>query len=343
MSGSGVDVEIGDLDLDEHADVVVIPGDAYTADAFYGDGGGGFDPIQTYTFFGELGFPQSFRIGDVTNSASADDDNAAEIIYCIDSASTVGIYMGFTTEQSVQYGYGGENGCPDLEVLNMYTPSPLLEYVVLDGFGAAVSISLDFFVGPPVTSHEYIGAVADGARTLAVVEDASMYYVVTDAPSEGGLVWVYTYFPSEAGSSGETGFIPVDDQVKQVRAGSPNGASAVGQALAVSYDGLDEVDVWTFSGVEIGDFATEEPQEIAWGDFDGDGREDVLILHAGATNDVEVRLSLTADAWSDPQTLALPAAPIALGVGDVNEDGVDDIAVLVDDPDTQVLLYVSDP
>jgi hypothetical protein len=73
------------------------------------------------------------------------------------------------------------------------------------------------------------------------------------------------------------------------------------------------------------------PDAVAWGDFNGDGRPDLVVANTGALT-VSVLLNATAagDAtptFAAPQTFAVGPVPYAVAVGDFNGDGRPDLAV----------------
>ena len=95
----------------------------------------------------------------------------------------------------------------------------------------------------------------------------------------------------------------------------------------------------TNAGAAAPSFAVQEtfsvgsnPYSVAVGDFNGDGRPDIVVANRNAAGTVTILLNTTAPGATAPsfaaaQTFAVGNTPYAVTVGDFNDDGRPDIAV----------------
>src|SRR5437870_189597 len=75
------------------------------------------------------------------------------------------------------------------------------------------------------------------------------------------------------------------------------------------------------------DFAVgTNPQSVAAGDFNGDGRPDLAVANSGSSN-VSVLLGNGDGTFQAARTFAAGTTPASVAVGDFNGDGVADLAV----------------
>src|SRR5688572_17396103 len=79
-----------------------------------------------------------------------------------------------------------------------------------------------------------------------------------------------------------------------------------------------------------------QPQAVATGDFNGDGRADVVTANANST--VAVRLSNANGTLQAPQSFATGLGPQSVAVGDVNNDGKLDVVTANGGGNLSVLL-----
>ena len=91
---------------------------------------------------------------------------------------------------------------------------------------------------------------------------------------------------------------------------------------------------WNFGSFEI----DEDPTDIAVGDFDGDGDQDVVVV-TKATSNIQYFESADSSVLETPVPFAIGLAPSIAAAGDINEDGIDDLAVALESvPAIRILL-----
>jgi hypothetical protein len=85
-----------------------------------------------------------------------------------------------------------------------------------------------------------------------------------------------------------------------------------------------------YSVINVGTNPAPVPSWVSVGDFNGDGKEDMVSILAG-TNQVAVSLGNGDGTFQSPLIAAVGADPYALVIADFNQDGIPDLAVTSDD------------
>ena len=248
---------------------------------------------------------------------------------------------GFGTEQpfstgggpfSVTVGDFNGDGKPDLAIANSNdnTVSILLNTTApgatVPSFGPPQDFTTD---GSPVSV--VVGDFnLDNKPDLAIVEQDSNLVSVLENTTVPGSSTV-SFAPSQ---DFPTGVSPVSAAVVDVNGdGEPD--------LAVVNQGSNSVSVLlntTAPGANLVSFAPKQdfatgplPNSVAVGDFNGDGRPDLAVANEGS-NRVSVLLNATAPgsvtlSFSPRVDFGTGSAPVSVAVGDINGDGMPDLAV----------------
>src|SRR5205823_1048984 len=103
--------------------------------------------------------------------------------------------------------------------------------------------------------------------------------------------------------------------------------------LAIANNGENTVSILlgngdgTFTAATGSPFATGSgPYALAAGDFDGDGKQDLVVTNSG-DNTVSVYLGYGDGTFKTPATFAVGNYPSSVVPGDFNKDGLLDVAV----------------
>jgi len=71
----------------------------------------------------------------------------------------------------------------------------------------------------------------------------------------------------------------------------------------------------------------DEPDNVAIGDFNGDGINDIASVDDGTAHTLSIRLGRTDGTYGSRKTITIEGDPTSLLIGDVNADGVQDVVV----------------
>jgi hypothetical protein len=187
-----------------------------------------------------------------------------------------------------------------------------------------------------------------GALATTFVSSVKLKADVPASLTVGGTVgWVTVMNPAPGGGTSNVLFFPVTnssstvqfsrtrfkagDSPSFVALGDFNGDGKLDVALANNLAQADTVSIMlgngdgTFQlpqGFDVG----QGPSSIAIGDFDGDGKLDLVVTNL-TDNTVSILLGNGDGTFQTQQTYATGAAPISLVVGDFNGDGKLDLAI----------------
>ena len=303
--------QAGDVNNDGINDIVV---GAY-ADNRNGNHAGrvdvysGADGSQLYTFFGD-------SAGDefgwaVDGAGDVNGDGFADIIVGARAADSNG------TDAGSVFIYSGKNGDVIYQLHGQGT-----HYL----FGSSVSGlgdinndgADDFIIG---TRWDATGGHLAGSVAVISGADASVIYqFIGEAGDQLG------YASNAAGDVN-------NDGVPDIIVGTPwNDESGTDAGKAIIYSGIDGTELYTFYGQSSEDYFGESVASA--GDVNNDGFADVIIGASGDDNNANQSGSASVFSGVDGTRLYVfngPAADDAFGfsvsgVGDVNQDGFDDVA-----------------
>jgi len=247
--------------------------------------------------------------------------------------------------QSVAVGDFNGDGLPDLAIANFNsgTVSVLMNTTTAGATAPSFAPQVTFVVG--VFSNAYSVAVGDfngDGRPDLVVTDYLNHSVSVLLNTTAVGATVPSFAPQV--------FFGVGVNPSSVAVADVNGDGR--PDLIVTNRNDDTVSVLmntAAAGATAPSFATQvtfavgtEPQSVAVGDFNGDGRPDIAVANVGGTT-VSVLLNTTAAGATAPsfapqQIFTAGASPYSVAVGDFNGDGKPDLAVVSDTGSASVLL-----
>lgn len=327
------DVIIGDVDGDDHLDIVTINGDSTNLSVLRNDGSGGFDQVEN--------FPTGGGFGNGVALADVDGDGQADLVTANTESSDLSVLINdgegdFGTPQlysagmeasplSVTVGDVTGDGLPDIVTANQFddgSPFPPAEATGsvsvlagdgLGGFSDAVVIAAGVFPGR-------VQAVAIGDVTGD--DNADIVYTQPNGNRAGLLA-----------GDGSGGFadplsLPVSVGPNPIAIGDVTGdgivdvvtANGVGESISVlPGDGAGNVG---FPGhFDAGVF----PDSIVVSDFDGDGRPDVATANMEG-NEVSVLLGDGAGGFAPAVNYPVDDSPTWVIAHDLDDDGHPDLA-----------------
>ncbi|HZI31952.1 MAG TPA: VCBS repeat-containing protein, partial [Candidatus Binatia bacterium] len=217
----------------------------------------------------------------------------------------------------------------------------------LVAFGGGKTIFLATVPGATANFSQTLSAVRSAQRILLRAQDgkAATFFVGDRYPIDLGLL-SNSLATSAAGLGGAIppGLLPRTDY--------PTGVAPVAVATAdfnadtfqdfVVANQTDST-IWIFHGAGDGTFRTPSagdkytvgrlPSAVAVGDFDGDGKTDIVVADSGDSTipgDIEILLGNGDGTFQAPKTFLTPAGshPVALLAQDINGDGILDLAIV---------------
>ncbi|MFO0744896.1 MAG: FG-GAP-like repeat-containing protein [Myxococcota bacterium] len=238
------------------------------------------------------------------------------------------------------------DACPDLErfALGALDDQPGLDLAATCALdGAVVTLArgpagFDFadaistFVGPSVDGGLALGDFDGDGRDDVAIDEAVLHTgspgPVLDqsvAVSFGGESWLDAT-PLDWNGDASTDFALVSGVTYDTGDGD-----ATDLVLTLT-DGLGEKQTWSYTATYPS--SSNFMARVAAGDFDGDGRADLALFYGVSSSRAELRMVYRpnddADSLDPEGTFAQPLrsglSPVALAAGDVDGDGLDDVA-----------------
>jgi len=337
-------VVIGDLNGDGKPDLVVANRSSNTVSVLLGNGDGVFG---AKTDFGTGSWPLSVAIGDLNG------DGEPDLAVATDSSNTVSVLLGNgngTFGAKNEYGVGDRpwsvaigdlngDGKPDLTVANAgygYGYYPGTVSVLLGNGDGTFGAKTDYGAGGEPRSVAIGDLNGDGKPDLAVANNSSG----TETPfstasvllgNGNGTFGAKTDYEVGLGST-SVAIGDLNGDGKPDLAVSNAGYAYPGHTVSVLLGNGDG----TFG--ERNDYGVgDRPRSVAIGDLDGDGRPDLAVVNAPAgypygPGTVGVLLGNgngTFGAMTNYGYWSSPTSPTSLAIGDLNGDGMPDLAVTV--------------
>ena len=338
-------IAVGDFDNDGNQDLAVPHLENFTVDVRLGSGTADTfaTPTESCRLGGDLA---AVAVGDFDNDGNEDlamaiEEPTADFVgVCLGSGSAsdpfppdgVSTYGTHGAGRSVAVGDFNNDGNEDLAVANVGGT-----VTVRLGNGSASNTFANEAVGSPFSF-----GVGQGGWSVAVGDfnnDGNEDLTVAKAGTDTVGVRFGNGTGSNTFASRPTdALIPVGDSPRAVAVGDFNNDGNEDLAVANTQD--DNVTVLLGNGALTGTFATaaagspfpagDLPHSIAVGDFNSDGNEDLAVANFG-TSDVTVRLgsgtaSGTFATEADGSPFATGLGPVAVTIGDFDEDGNEDLA-----------------
>jgi len=217
----------------------------------------------------------------------------------------------------------------------------------LVAFGGGKTIFLATVPGATANFSQTLSAVRSAQRILLRAQDgkAATFFVGDRFPIDLGLL-SNSLATSAAGLGGAIppGLLPRTDYstgVAPVAVATADFNADTFQDFVVANQ--TDSTIWIFHGVGDGTFRTpfagdkytvgRLPSAVAVGDFDGDGKTDIVVADSGDSTipgDIEILLGNGDGTFQAPKTFLTPAGshPVALLAQDINGDGILDLAIV---------------
>jgi hypothetical protein len=315
-------VAVGDFNSDGNQDLAVVNRDSNTVSILLGNGSGGFTAPSPGAFGVGLA-PRSVAVGDF------DGDGDEDLAVANQSSNHVSILLGngaggFVSGTPVSIGSGSfgaavgdfdRDGDHDLAVTRGSVPPN--NVVILSGDGLGGFVVAGQHSADVQSNFLTVGDFnRDGDHDLAVTNLAGIDVTVLVGTAGLGFDG-----PNNFGSGGDA---------ESVAVGNFNSNVDQDQDLAVAFfNSSNNVMVWlggagaSFSGPTVSS-AGDHPLEVAVGDFDGDGKQDLVTANQDS-HDVSILSGDGNGGFGPADNFAAGINPRTLAVGDFNGDGLQDV------------------
>ncbi|HEU4402022.1 MAG TPA: VCBS repeat-containing protein [Candidatus Polarisedimenticolia bacterium] len=324
--GDGPDsVAVGDFDGDGYQDLVVANGGSADVSVLLGRGDGTFSS-ETRFPTGEA--PRSVAIGDFNGDGRT--DLAVTNIYSDDVSILLGQGDG-TFATQVRYGAGKE---PVAVVAGDFNGDEHLDLAVADEGSGEISVLLgggDGTFGSPISC-----GAGSGPSSIATGQFNGDERLDLAVSNLGGVVFALLGQGNGsfmASSRYEAGASPVSLAIDDFDGDGR-------QDLAVANRDSNDVSILLGRGegsfgpeVRFGASGSGSPQSVAVGDFNSDGRQDLVVavitdtICLGCSGAVSILLGRGDGSFGPAVQFGIGGTPVFAAVGDFNNDGRQDLAV----------------
>jgi FG-GAP-like repeat len=347
--GKPADIAIGNWDDKEGLDLVV----AGSGLVYFSNSGGTF---QAETYLGNA--------GTVLGAGQISAEGDLDLLLGLDDPRTTTILLGKgdgTVQKGVDAATNSEGQLYNYFVADVAGTGPGADFVVTHHWSVNLVVSSGTGVDDFQTSQdEFYGRAEDGVLAKLGSSQWIVYSSPGESPSPGAI--------KRRSFSVTDGAVSISDDELSTPVGGSPAQLDVGD---FNEDGFDDV-VATLSdsgsvsvsfadGVGTGDFAVVEgsnrfltlniaasdgaktQRDVKVGDFNGDGHADIAVS-VKALNAVATFVGDGEGGFSEPTLLSTGSGsgPGRLAVGDINDDGVDDL-VAVGESNSSLIPLLSDP
>ena len=347
-------VAIGDIDGDGKPDLVVTNEGSNTVSVYRNISASGSitaDSFDTPIDFTTGSYPQGVALGDI------DGDGKPDLVVTNYNSNTFSVYrntstsgsittssfatnVDFTTGSSSPIGIAiGDidgDGKPDLVVTNwnnntvsIYRNTSTSGSITASSFATNV----DFSTGTNPFNVAIGDIDGDGKPDLAVTNYSDNTVSVFRNTSTSGSITTSSFATSIYFT---TGSYPIGIAIGDIDGdGKPD--------LVITNYGSNKVSIYmnisTSGSITTGSFATNvdfttgsNPNGVAIGDIDGDGKPDLAVTNAGSNTisiyrNISTTGSITLGSFTDRVDFTTGSNPICVAIGDIDGDGKPDLAV----------------
>ncbi|CAF1461237.1 unnamed protein product [Adineta steineri] len=341
LGTSPSDIAIGDVNNDNHQDIIVTVDYSYTILIFLGSGNGIFVKGNSYST-GSGSQPVSIAVGDVNN------DNQLDIIVSNCDTNNVVVFIGEGDGTYLNQGsYStGDNSCPTWVVLADINNDNILDIVVADNGTNMIGVFLGYSYITGILEDTYLTGSSPHPHGLALGDfnrDGQLDIAIANyGLNNVGVLLGHTNgtFPLQTVfSTGDLSFptsvavndLNNDNELDIIVANSAT--ENVGILYGYGNGSFANLDLYSTGVGSI-------PQAVATGDFNNDKKLDIAIVDSG-TNRVVTLIKYDTGSFQKqiPFSTSLGSAPRAVAVADLNNDewldfvsgnsGIDNVGVFL--------------
>ncbi|CAF0742600.1 unnamed protein product [Adineta steineri] len=325
------DVTIADIDKDGHLDIVFINYNGGSVGIFFGYGKGNFSTQKLYSL-GNGSHPYSIVVSDLNN------DGQSDIIIPNSGTGNVVILSGYdnSTFTSQQTYRTKDLSNPQSIAVGDVNNDKRLDVIVVNYLGNNVDIFLGLGNGTFTSYASYATGTSSNPHSVAVGhfnDDKWLDIVVANSGSNN--IGIFLGYGNATFSSQTTYSTGNSSQPYAVAIADFNNDKRLD--IVVANYGTNNLGI--FYGNNDGTFLSQQtmstgpfslPRYVVVGDFNNDSRWDIAVINYGPDS-LGIFLGYDNGTFSNQTTYftGLGAGPYSAAVGDLNNDGIQDIIVTV--------------